>query len=51
VAFAEVAEKPDASSSLSRIVADRLYLARATPSPQTVNDLAVTMVCSFMKLS
>lgn len=39
-AFAEVEGKSYAHGNLSWIAADQVYLARVTPSPQTINDVA-----------
>lgn len=38
-AFRSVEGKPFAHGNLSWIAADQVYLARVTPSPQTINDL------------
>lgn len=39
-AFAEVNGRPFANGNLSWVSADQVYLARVTPSPETINDLA-----------
>lgn len=38
-AFKQAGEKPFAHANLSWITADQVYLARVTPSPETINDL------------
>jgi hypothetical protein len=39
-AFKQVEGKPFAHGNLSWITADQVYLARVTPSPETINELA-----------